>query len=83
MDARLTGAGGALEQQLGQLGLSELDLLKLAASGGLAPDSYTRSHSAEVQRAAAAAAAAAAQQQPTFSPSWQPYGILLMILYGI
>ncbi len=67
MDPQFRGAGGALEH-LGQLGLSELDLLKLAASGGLNADAYTRSHSAEVARAQASA------QQSTFSPSWPPHG---------
>lgn len=67
MDSRFRSAGGALEH-LGQLGLSELDLLKLAASGGLNADAYTRSHSAEVARAQASA------QQSTFSPSWPPHG---------
>lgn len=54
---------------LGQLGLSEMDLLNLAASSALGQHSYnTRSHSAEVALAQQAAL------QPTFSPSWPPQG---------
>ena len=65
MEAHLRGSGGALDQ-LGQLGLSELDLLKLAASGGFNADAYIRSQSAEVARAQEA-------QKRTFYPSWPPY----------
>lgn len=68
----MASAGGALEQ-LGQLGLSEMDLLKLAASGALGQHGYnTRSHSAEM---ASSMHQAGAVHQPTFSPSWPPaYG---------
>lgn len=70
MEHKFHSAGGAVDQ-LGQLGLSEMDLLKLAASGGLGQHGYnTRSHSAEVGHNSQHPG-----MQPTFSPSWPPHGL--------
>ena len=70
MEHKFHSAGGAVDQ-LGQLGLSEMDLLKLAASGGLGQHGYnTRSHSAEVAHASQHPG-----MQSTFSPSWPPHGL--------
>jgi hypothetical protein len=70
MEHKLHSVGGAADQ-LGQLGLSEMDLLKLAASGTLGQHGYnTRSHSAEVAHHPQHPG-----MQPTFSPSWPPHGL--------